>query len=230
MASTMARVDVTKIPWDVLMANMVWRQGEHVTLVGPTGCGKTTVALAMLEKRQWICVLATKPRDPLIKSLPKQGFKVIDRWPPPDYLRKVVLWPKISALGDMASQKREIQRAMAMMYRSGGWCVVGDELRYLTQTLGLKREAEMYWLQGRSLGISFVTATQRPAWVPLEAYDQATHLFLWRETDKRNLARLGDIGGVDTDLIRHVIPRLPKHDFLYINTRDATMCISNAKG
>lgn len=212
------------------MARMVWNQGEHVTLVGPTGCGKTTVALAMLERRKYVCVIATKPRDPLIKSLPKQGYKVLDRWPPPDYLKRVVLWPKISSLGDKVSQRREIQRAMARMYRSGGWCVVADELRYLTQTLGLKSEAEMYWLQGRSLNLSFVTATQRPAWVPLEAYDQATHLFLWRETDKRNLARLGDIGGVDTEVIRYIIPQLPKHDFLYINTRDATMCISNAKG
>lgn len=222
--------NVTKIPWDAFLAHLRWRQGEHVTLVGPTGCGKTTVALSMLNQRAYVAVIATKPRDPLIKSLPKHGYKVLEKWPPPDHLKKVVLWPKISRLGDQSGQRREIQSALARIYRSGGWCVVADELRYITQTLGLKREAEMFWLQGRSLNISFVTATQRPAWVPLEAFDQATHLFIWRETDKRNLDRLGDIGGVDTGLIKSIVPRLPKHDFLYINTRDATMAISNAKG
>jgi hypothetical protein len=84
-------------------------------------------------------------------------------------------------------------------------------------------------LQGRSLNVSFVAATQRPSWVPLEAYDQATHLLLWRETDKRNLSRLGDIGGVDTELIRSVVPTLPKHDFVYVNTRDGTISISNTR-
>ena len=222
--------NVTRVPWATLMAHLVWNQGEHVTLVGPTGCGKTTVALGLQERRSYVAVLATKPRDPLIKALPKQGFKVIERWPPPDYMRRVVLWPKISAMGDRVQQKREIQGAMHRMYRSGGWCVIADELRYITQTLGLKSEAEMFWLQGRTLGISFVSATQRPAWVPLEAYDQATHLFLWRETDKRNLDRLGDIGGVDTQAVKAIVPRLAKHDFLYVNTRDATMAVSNAKG
>jgi hypothetical protein len=144
-------------------------------------------------------------------------------------MREVVFWPEISRLGDVENQRHQIRRALAQIYRSGGWCLYADELRYLTQTLGLKRECEQIWLQGRSLNLSFVTATQRPSWIPLEAYDQATHLLLWRETDKRNLARLGDIGGVDTELIRSVVPTLPKHDFVYVNTRDGSISISNTR-
>lgn len=224
---TNALPDIPRKSWDEFLATFHWLQGEHITCIGPTGCGKTTVTIAILPHRKYVCVIATKPRDPLIRDLRKQGYHVIREWPPPDYMHKVVFWPKISSFGDRSEQKRQIARAMARMYRSGGWAVSADELRYLTQTLGLKSECEMYWLQGRSLKLSFVTATQRPSWVPLEAYDQATHLFIWRETDKRNLARLGDIGGMDTQVIRTVVPNLPKHDFLYLNTRDGTMCISN---
>lgn len=223
-------LDVPRISWAQFLEQFVWIQGEHVTLIGPTGCGKTTAVTAIMPLRKYVCVIATKPRDPLIRDLRKKHYTVIDKWPPPDYLRRIVLWPKITKLGDKTEQKREIQRAMARMYRTGSWCVVADELRYLTQTLGLKGECEMYWLQGRSLKLSFVTATQRPSWVPLEAYDQATHLFIWRETDSRNLARLGDIGGADTKLIRAIVPNLSKHDFLYINTRDGSLAISNTRG
>lgn len=198
-------------------------------MIGPTGCGKTTVSMALMPMRDYVCVIATKPRDPLLKSLPKHGYKKLTKWPPPDYVKRAVLWPPISSMGMKGSQRAAIQHAMHLQYKSGGWCVVADELRYITQTLGLKAEAEMFWLQGRSLGLSFVCATQRPAWIPLEAYDQATHIFLWRETDARNLKRLGDIGGVDTDLVRHHVQRLPKHDFLYVNTRDNQVLVSNAK-
>lgn len=221
---------VPRVGYDAFLAQFLFLQGEHVTLIGPTGCGKTTAALSVLPRRKYRCVIATKPRDPLINELRREGYGVVRSWPPPDYLTSVVFWPQISKLGDTSTQRREIQAMLARTYRQGGWCLYADELRYLTQTLGLRRECEQVWLQGRSLKLSFVVATQRPSWVPLEAFDQATHLFLWRETDRRNLARLGDIGGVDTDLIRYVVPNLPKHDFLYINTRDGSLCVSNTRG
>lgn len=220
---------VQRVSWDAFMSNMDWRQGEHVTLIGPTGCGKTTVTMALLPLRNYVCFVATKPRDPLIKSLPRKGYTRVETWPPPDYVSRAVLWPPITTMGHKDRQRTAIRNAMHLQYRSGGWCVVADELRYISQTLGLKAECEMFWLQGRSLGLSFVTATQRPSWVPLEAYDQASHLFIWRETDRRNLDRLGDIGGVDTALVKRLVPKLPRHDFLYVNTRDGSMRISNAK-
>lgn len=220
---------VPRKTFDEFLASFLWYQGEHVTLVGPTGCGKTTAALALLPRRRHKCVIATKPRDPLINDLRRKGYHITRTWPPPSYVTDVVFWPEISRLGNASKQRIQIANALARIYKTGAWAVYMDELRYVTQTLGLRRLVEMLWLQGRSLNISLIGATQRPSWVPLEAYDQATHLFIWRETDARNLARLGDIGGVDTKLIRTIVPNLSKHDFLYINTRDGVMCISNTR-
>jgi hypothetical protein len=49
--------------------------------------------------------------------------------------------------------------------------------------------------QGRSAGISVVAMTQRPAFIPLAFYDQATHLFVWRDNDLRNRQRIGELAG-----------------------------------
>lgn len=207
-----------------------WRQGEHVSLIGHTSCGKSTLGVELLPRRRHRVVLATKPRDPLITQLVKRdGYYLTKKWPAPRGEEQVVLWPPISRLGDTATQAHEFSRAFAKIYRTGGWCVYADEVRYLTQTLGLKGACEQFWLQGRTLGISFMVATQEPTHIPLEAYTQATHLFIWRATDKRRVSRLGEIGGVNTSVVQDVVQRLPLHDVLYVNTRDDFMCVTNVR-
>jgi hypothetical protein len=104
-----------------------------------------------------------------------------------------------------------------------------DELRYLTETLKLSRHMELLWQQGRSVGISVVAGTQRPARVPLAAYDQATHLFLFRDSDRRNLDRLADLSGdVDKVLVRETVQTLAPHEVLYVDTRRGTMAITRS--
>lgn len=110
--------------------------------------------------------------------------------------------------------------ALGSIFHQGGWTVYVDEARYVHETLKLTPYLKLLWQQGRSLGISLVTTTQRPAYMPLEMYDQATHLFLWRDTDRINLARLSSIAGdLDRDQLREEVGKLPLHDFLYANTR-----------
>lgn len=218
---------VQRLSWADFLTSLRWRQGEHVSLIGPTGGGKTTCAKMLLPIRQYVCVLATKPKDELLTSFKRDGYTIVNDWPPADFVKRAVFWPSVKRLRDNYNQADAIYHCLDTVYQSGGWCLYADEIRYLTQTLKLKQELEIMWLQGRSLGVSLVASTQRPAWVPLEMYSQATHLFLWRDTDKRNLNRLGEIGGVDTDLVSYEVARLPKHDMLYVNTRDGTLAITN---
>lgn len=218
------------LSWQEFLSEFRWRQGEHVSLIGHTSCGKSTLGVELLPRRTHKVVFATKPRDPLITELGrKRGYKVVKKWPPPRGYTDVVLWPPIGNLGDVDTQRSVFGRAMARIYKDGGWCVYADEVRYITQTLGLKRGCEQFWLQGRTLGISFMVATQEPTHIPLEAYSQATHLFLWRATDKRRVNRLGEIGGVNTDLVKEIVQRLALHDVLYVNARDDTLCVTNVR-
>lgn len=212
------------VEWDEFSNRFHWKQGQHLALIGPTNSGKTTLATALLPLQPFVTVLATKPRDDTMDALKRQGgYKIVRKWKRLDARRfpRRILWPPIRQLDakTLANQRHEIQRGLHAMYAEGGWCVYVDELWYLINTLKLDHLAKMYLLQARSLGISFTVATQRPAFVPLEVYDQSTHLFFWRDNDERNLSRLSGISWRSQREIRSVIANLTDHEFLYVNTR-----------
>lgn len=66
--------------------------------------------------------------------------------------------------------------------------------------------------------------TQRPAYMPLEFYDQATHLFLFRDNDRINVARMAGLAGAGMiESVKRGIADLGKHDFIYVNSRTDTV-------
>jgi hypothetical protein len=209
------------VPWGDFRRRMGWRQGEHVTLIGKTRSGKTTLALQLMPLRRFVVVLATKPRDPLLNRLRRQGYHVTRKWPvPTEVYERVVFWPRVEAMADQWQQERDVAGFLESIYETGGWTVYLDEVRYVTEPsyLGLRTQVQLLWTQGRTLDVSVVAGTQRPAWVPLEAYSQADHLFLWREADDSNLKRVASITGVRSREIRELVPQLPEHQALYVNT------------
>lgn len=223
----MANSEAPQLTWDEFTTKVFrWRQGEHCALIGPTGSGKTTLALALLEFRKYVVALGTKPKDPTLSMLIKRGgFKRYDKWEriSVEMAPKRVLWPDATTLHSAKIQQERFREAFAAIYREGGWCVYVDELWFLMHHLKLELEIKTYLQQARALLISLVIATQRPAHIPLEVYDQSTHLFFWRDNDERNLKRISGIAWLSADLVRHIVSRLERHEVLYINTRDGRM-------
>lgn len=222
-----------RVSWEEFLRRFRWNQGEHVTFVGPTGSGKTTLARALLHRRSYVAALATKPADSTMTALiRKERYRRIKEWPPPPIAgrreQRVVLWPPYRRPEDVANQQYQLDRALREMFVAGGWCVFADELYYLCHTLKLTKLLETYWTQGRSIGLSLVGGTQRPAHVPLFAYDQATHLFFWRDSDEVNLRRIQGLGGMSAKEIRAAVTGLPKFHALYVNTRDGEMYVTKA--
>ena len=221
---------VAKVAWDkFLNERFYWQQGEHVSLIGPTGGGKTTLALSLLHRRKLVCIVATKPRDDTVTDFMKANreYRRIKHFGERhDLDKRVILWPPYTS-GDpkqiMAGQRVAINHALGEMFRTGKWCLFADEVRYLTNNLGLKEWMDLYWLQARSLKLSVVAATQRPAWVPLEMYSQATHLFFWKDNDERNLKRIAGLGSMNPRDIVTEVRSLDKHEVLYVNTRNDDM-------
>lgn len=213
---------VPYIEWERFSESFEFRQGEHVTLVGGSGSGKTTLARQLiLPRRDFVVVMATKKSDSsLYGPLQRAGFVVTDDFDPYDRDNpKVIFKPSISGVGRSGreNQAEAFGEALQGIFEAESWCVYCDEVRYLSDNLGLAVELETLWMQGRSLGISMVVGAQRPVKIPVIAYD-ANHLFLWKATDKRDVDTMSEFTGTNINVAREVIPRLPKHEALYIQT------------
>lgn len=210
------------IPWEDAMGRMGWRQGEHVTIIGPTGQGKTTLALDLMEQRDYPLIVATKPRDSTMERMKKEkGYSVVREWPP--NRAKTILWPRMRKPSDKANQARVINEALENVFVSGGYAVLLDELAYCLDELKAKDTIKTLWQQGRALGISLVTCVLRPSHIPLLAYDQATHLILFRDSDEVNLRRMGGLGHWSRKEVIDEVTHLNRHEFLVLNTREGTM-------
>lgn len=216
------------VAWPELSERMVWHQGEHVSLIGPTGTGKTTLAIELLGRRRYVAVVGTKPRDKVLNRLKRAGWPVVRALPTGyalDQRPRVIVWPRYRSLDDRVAQRSELRGALLDAFDSGGWTIFADEVHYLSRELGLGDELRQLWTMGRELNVTLVAATQRPAHVPLDMFAQPTHLFLWRTSNDVDLRRLGELGTVDARTVRAVVKSLDRqsHQFLYLHAGTGAM-------
>lgn len=225
---------VERESWPEAVRRMDWRQGEHVTLIAPTGRGKTELTVQLLEHRRWVVFLATKRIDSTSAQLHKKGYRTIRTADElnPDLSSKFILhppFPRVSAAQLRAQHREAFREGLMRAFRQTGWTVSVDEARYICDYLGLKDEMMLLWLQGRSQGNSVICSTQRSRFVPLEAYDQATHLFMWTDPDVGNINRNSELAGFNRNRVIRAMRSMNKHDVLYVNTVTNEMFITNTR-
>lgn len=226
-------VDEIMVEWEAFANRWPYefRQGHHVTLIGPTGSGKTLLAQELVKIRSNVVALGIKHRDDSMRKLMGQGWTRITKWENrPRNASKLVLWPKESDINKVQAVHKEVfGKMLANIYRDGGWCVWTDELRYMTDMIGMRKAYQLMYVAGRSNNVSLVSAAQRPSHVPLEAYSQAQHLILFRTGDERDLVRLGGLNGNNARQIASMVAALPHHHFLHVNLNDGSHSISTLK-
>lgn len=218
-----------------------YQAGEHVTLVGLTGSGKTYLAYQLLEQAARpelpAIVIVMKPRDATVEKFSKKvGYRMVRDWPPQfaERLRKkpsgYVLKPDHDFDPDIDTPRHRaiFRRAILGSYKRGNRIVFGDELYSLCEELHLAKELITVWTKGRSMEAGLWGATQRPSHVPLWAYSQAQHLFLAYDPEKRSQERYAEISGVDPLLVKTTVLSLQEHEWLYIHQPTRTMCVVEA--
>lgn len=219
---TSPTTDVLRLPWSEAKEAIGWRQGEHITIVGPTGQGKTTMALDLLLERAYPLVFATKTKDDTLSKWARaHRFPISRTWPLPT--TRGILWPRPPGHSLFREQAKVFNTAFSSVYEQGGYAVLIDELFYMTKKLGMADWLETLWTQGRSHGISVIGCVQRPTHIPLLAYDQATHIVMFRDADEVNIKRLGGLGHWNRNQIMQAVGRLPKYEAIVLNTREGQM-------
>lgn len=204
---------------------------DHVTIIGPTGTGKTTIAMQVASLRRYVVALGTKPRDePFRQMLDAQTYRVQhhSRLPSPSVHPHVAVWPKHTGdeLGDARRHSALFRDVFGQVYTAGGWHIIAEEGSHLID-LGLGRVVRRHFRAGRSLSSGLILCSQRPRFIPKEAISGAQHIIIFGTNDEEDLARLGGMNGMSSKFIRETVAGLGREfHFLHVNTRDATMSIS----
>lgn len=195
----------------------VWHQGEHVALIGQTGSGKTYVASDILDIRDYVAVLAIKPRDDTLDRFKRRipRYKRVTKWPPDFSINRALFHVKPEFLGD-PQQGGRVAAVLNGAYKSGGWTLFLDDLAYVVNSLKLRAVVVDLMNVGRSNGNTLVGVLQQPtsisASVPSEMKKQTTHILVWKYTGKSEIEACADIMGMDKRELETLMSSLRYHD------------------
>lgn len=206
--------------------------GQHVTLVGPTGRGKTTLALEMLAVTPRDCeitILAGKPpkRDKVMTGAAQQlNLEIIETHPPSPYSRAkskyknrrgYVLRPRQDLSDDDAAQaevQRQFERALRSNYKTTGrkTITVVDEGAHVSPSsayggLGLQKRMDAILMRGAP-DASLWTLVQRGRFMSYHIYDAPEWILISYDPDESNQRRYAEIGGVDPRTVRKILASL----------------------
>lgn len=212
------------------------KQGEHISIVGPTGSGKTLLGLELIKiigartskdgLPSRVVVLVYKPRDDtmdrLRQGLPKKSkeWTVIKKWPPSYGQEHAVVWPKGGPPSGAAARHRAVFLPLLdTIYAEGGQTIYIGEAAYferpLPSGLGMSGTLEQFWSTARSLKLTVVADTQRPRHVSRLMWSEPAWIFIFALEDDDDLRRVAELSGRKRDVF-YITKKLGGHEFLCI--------------
>jgi hypothetical protein len=248
-------LELEEIPIKEFLADFFTPEpGQSVALVGPTGCGKTTIGIQILAIYTALypyltgVALVMKPHkgpksrgrkstgDPTVESLTRKfGGRITRTWPPMKrwWHRKKpafwALWPKSTGdpQKDAADHYVVFRKCILDSYNDGDSVVFADEAAGLSDDLELEEELKQTLSRGRSMNAAAILATQRPRYVTRSMFSESKHFLLWKMADLGEYERLREIGGgqLTRQQIVAVLQKLKKHQCLYLYPDEGIACI-----
>jgi energy-coupling factor transporter ATP-binding protein EcfA2 len=211
-----------------------YNPGEHVVIVEPTGGGKTTIAYQMLARvmeeypRLSVASLMPKPKDPsTVEWARALNLRETPVWPPRRRMRDWlspkpaghVLWPKHRMDLPPGERREEVGKVLRAgldaQYKKGDSISLVDDAHSAATYMGLNDYIEEILVNGRAGGAAAWLPLQKPSGtvnaggITSYAYSSPTHLLFGKDTDKRNLDRLSEIGGgIEADRVKEIVRNL----------------------
>lgn len=211
------------------------KQGEHISIVGPTGSGKSVVGIELckliatrstpvakgsaLRRPTHVTVLGTKPKDETLSALHQQGWPIIKTWPPAYGEEHCIVWPRSRKANPQQMQAKVFEVLLDEIYVEGGQTVFIDEAAYferpLPKGLGLSSTMENFWSNMRSNKVTVIAATQRPRHVSLLMWSENSWFFIFPPKDERDLVTVAQASGRRYDVV-NVVENLGGYEFLCV--------------
>lgn len=203
----------------------VWKPGEHLAVIAPTGAGKSTFTIGVLKQcRRYVLAFDPKGGDTTLRG---SGWGRLPTWPPPSKVyedmergipQRFIVGPVTSVVDDLARQRAIFQRALDGAFNDGGWTVYVDELQLLAdrRMMGLATQVERMLISARDKALSVVTAYQRPANVPRTASDQATWVAVSYTRDRDVVDRVAEMLGRPKPEIRGALNGLDPYAWVVV--------------
>jgi hypothetical protein len=221
---------------DLLDLGAPLEPGQHMPIIGPTGCAKTTHAVGFLgANRRYVLALDPKGEDETlaasgyirVKSLPKTGWRgladrALDRG---DQRAWEQIYKRIDAGHDArvivggGSRTDEEDESLRVLMRdaitfcrhSEGWCLYVDEFELLSsqRMMRLGDMIERMLITARRDLTSVITSFQAPAWVSKHATRQASKAVAYPQSGSM-IKSIADEMGWDWQELAAVLDQLPK--------------------
>ena len=210
-----------------------WDPGQHVSVVAPTGVGKSTVVGGLLGLRRFVLVVDPKGGDDTLtafrfRRLPKwPGERRMERMIDEDVRKKrpshYIIGPESNHLDDLPLIKQAAEDALRGAYNMRRWTLYIDELQVLCdrRLMNLTNEVVRWLISARSGGRTLISSFQAPSWVPPEALRQPTWIVASHTRDRDVIDRTAEIAGRPKEELRGwmeeidpfhwiVVPRNPR--------------------
>lgn len=200
----------------------MWKQGEHVAIVGSTGSGKTYLENRLLKYRGYVIFFRTKAEPRRADPMDGEWTRVRTVDAITTRRRYWLLEPTYERQSEQGHRLFERARA------EGGWTLAIDELYGATLPhVNLEKPVTWGLTQGRSMGITMVCGMQRPSRVTRFALTEATHSFVFA-VEGRDATDI--LAKSVSPALKDALPSLDwrKHQFLYYARKDRRLVIADA--
>lgn len=159
------------------------REGYHTAILGTTGSGKSTLGAFLISK----CPFHVRPQF-ILDYKHEEIFARCSRIREIDVRDALPSQPGVYVVRPRPDQEEDVDDWLKRLWERGNAGIYFDE-GYLVPDKAWLRNV---LAQGRSLGITAITTSQRPTFVPRSVFTEATYISVFRLNDRKDKQRVAE--------------------------------------